>query len=122
MKATVRLIKLAPILLNIYIVLVLFLSALNIEVVSFDYVLGHSMYVDMMLWHLSKRFKFCSWHRVLIINLLIQCTLQLIDVLTNCTIEFWTILTIASVSAVTSAIVSAILYFKHGCCKIDESK
>lgn len=49
MKATVRLIKLAPILLNIYIVLVLFLSALNIEVVSFDYVLGHSMYVDMML-------------------------------------------------------------------------
>ena len=119
MKATIRLIKLAPILLNIYIVLVLFLSALNIEVVSFDYVLGHSMYVDMMLWHLSKRFKFCSWHRVLITNLLIQCGVQLIDVLSNYTIEFWTLLSIASVSVVVSAVTSIILYFKHGCCKID---
>ena len=122
MKSTVRLIKLAPILLNMYVAIVLTLSLMDVEVVSFDYVLGHSVYVDIMLWHLSKRFRFCSWHRVLIINLLIQCGVQLIDVLTNCTIEFWTILTIASVSAVTSAIVSTILYFKRGCCKIDESK
>lgn len=122
MKSTVRLIKLAPILLNMYVAIVLTLSLMDVEVVSFDYVLGHSVYVDIMLWHLSKRFRFCSWHRVLIINLLIQCGAQLIDVLSNYTIEFWTLLSIASVSVVVSAVTSTILYFKHGCCKIDESK
>ena len=121
MKSTVRLIKLAPILLNMYVAIVLTLSLMDVEVVSFDYVLGHSVYVDIMLWHLSKRFRFCSWHRVLIINLLIQCGVQLIDVLSNYTIEFWTLLSIASVSVVVSAVTSTILYFKHGCCKIDES-
>lgn len=119
MKSTARLIKLAPILLNMYVAIVLTLSLMDVEVVSFDSVLGHSVYVDIMLWHLSKRFRFCSWHRVLITNLLIQCGVQLIDVLSNYTIEFWTLLSIASVSVVVSAVTSIILYFKHGCCKID---
>ena len=42
MKSTVRLIKLAPILLNMYVAIVLTLSLMDVEVVSFDYVLGHS--------------------------------------------------------------------------------
>lgn len=49
MKSTVRLIKLAPILLNMYVAIVLTLSLMDVEVVSFDYVLGHSVYVDIML-------------------------------------------------------------------------
>ena len=43
MKSTVRLIKLAPILLNMYVAIVLTLSLMDVEVVSFDYVLGHSV-------------------------------------------------------------------------------
>lgn len=39
MKSTVRLIKLAPILLNMYVAIVLTLSLMDVEVVSFDYVL-----------------------------------------------------------------------------------
>ena len=48
MKSTVRLIKLAPILLNMYVAIVLTLSLMDVEVVSFDYVLGHSVYVDII--------------------------------------------------------------------------
>lgn len=122
MKNTVRIIKISPIVINLYITIVLVLSLLNIELISVDYILGHSLLVDALLWNLSKRFKFCTWHRILITNLFIQSFIQLIDVYSNFAIEIWIIFAVSVISIIVSAITSTILYFKYGCCKIEESK
>lgn len=55
MKSTVRLIKITPILINIYLLILLVCAFMNIELMDTSYFLGHSMYLDMMLWSVSPR-------------------------------------------------------------------
>lgn len=122
MKSTVRLIKITPILINIYLLILLVCTFMNIELMDTSYFLGHSMYLDMMLWSVSKRFKFCVWHRILIGNMFLQSLIQAIDYYMNFTLEFWIVFSISAFLMILSAITSTILYFKYGCCKIEESK
>lgn len=122
MKISVRLLKITPIVLTLYVAIVMLLSLLNIEIVILDRVFGHSIFMDVLLFHFSKRFKFCAWHRILIINLLLQAIIQIIDVWSDFTIEYIIIIMVSSVILLGSSILSTILYFKYGCCKIEESK
>lgn len=119
MKASVRLLKITPIVLTLYVAIVMVLSLLNVEVVILDRVFSHSVFMDVFLFHFSKRFKFCAWHRILIVNLLLQAIIQMIDVWSDFTIEYTIMIMISSVVLLVSSILSTILYFKYGCFKID---
>lgn len=119
MRSTVRWIKLTPILLTAYVALVMLLSIFDIEIVIADRVFSHSILLDVVLFNLSKRFKFCAWHRILIANLMVQAAIQIIDAWTDFTIEYAIIIMVSSIVLIVSSILSTILYFKYGCCKIE---
>lgn len=122
MKITVIAIKLSPIVLNLYLILVLLLAFTDIDTGGVDSIFGHSLWLDIVLYNISKRFKFCSWHRVLILNLILMSSLQFLIMTYPELMSSWTAFYIMITSWITTSITSTILYFKYGCCKIEESK
>jgi len=72
MKKVLFLIKLLPIIMNIYIVMiigsVLFYPLSN----NIYLIFGHSIITDSILLYLSYHFKLCKWHKILCINLIIM--------------------------------------------------
>lgn len=71
------------------------------------------------LYNLSKRFKFCAWHRVLILNLIGVAILSFFLVKYPEMMSSWTAMYLMSGAWIVSAITSTILYFKYGCFKCD---
>ncbi len=122
MKYTVVIIKISPILLNIYMALTIIFALLDVDNTPFDSVFGHSLWMDAILYNLSKRFKFCAWHRVLILNLMGVAILSFFLMKYPEMMSSRTAMYLMSGAWIVSAITSTILYFKYGCCKIDESK
>ena len=122
MKTTVLFTKLMPILLNIYLIVVIVCQFTCVNIYETNVLFGHSSILDLYLMNLSKRFKFCSWHRILILNLLVTSILQYIVSLVPEYIDALLFLCVVAGLWIVSAITSTILYFKYGCCKIDESK
>lgn len=122
MKSTVRIIKLTPIIVNLYLIASLICSLFDVDIANLSFITGHSMYMDAMLWSVSKRFKFRAWHRILILNMFIQAAIQALDYYMDFTLGFWYVFSISALVMIVSMITSTILYFKYGCCKIEESK
>lgn len=122
MKITVTLTKLIPIILNLYLLVAIMGQFLCFETYEYNVLFGHSSVLDLYMLNLSKRFRFCSWHRVLIMNLLVISLIQYGILLFPENVDIHTALTIMGGLWIVSAITSTILYFKYGCCKIEESK
>lgn len=122
MKTTVLFTKLMPILLNLYLMLVILMGIFSVDTLGGDVLFGHSAILDLYMMNLSKRFKFCSWHRILIINLLLVSIIQYVMILFDVYVDALTLFSVIGGLWIVSAITSTILYFKYGCCKIDESK
>ena len=122
MKTTVLFTKLMPILLNLSLMLVILMGIFSVDTLGSDVLFGHSAILDLYMMNLSKRFKFCSWHRILIINLLLGSIIQYVMLLFDVYVDAITLFSVIGGLWIVSAITSTILYFKYGCCKIDESK
>lgn len=122
MKTTVLFTKLMPILLNLYLMLVILMGIFSVDTLGSDVLFGHSAILDLYMMNLSKRFKFCSWHRILIINLLLVSIIQYVMILFDVYVDALTLFSVIGGLWIVSTITSTILYFKYGCCKIDESK
>lgn len=119
MKYTVVIIKISPILLNIYMALTIIFVLFDVDNTPFDTVFGHSLWMDAILYNLSKRFEFCAWHRVLILNLIGVAILSFFLVKYPEMMSSWTAMYLMSGAWIVSAITSTILYFKYGCFKCD---
>lgn len=108
-----RLIKAIPIIINIYLGIVFIYSWNDLELTGSPYILGHSLILDILLLCSSYYHKFCSWHRVLIWNLIISSVIQYID--TKITITDDVVLYNAILMSVwcVLSVTSTILYFKY---------
>lgn len=65
-------VKYYPIVINIYILTLMILYVLDIPVNlnRFLYIpLGHGLYANLIIFGMSKMFRFCVWHRLLLINM-----------------------------------------------------
>lgn len=108
-----RLIKLIPIILNIYIAIVILYSFNDIEMGGSQCLFGHSLIFDVLLLLSSYYHKFCSWHRVLIYNLIFIIIIEYADNLVTITDDAVLYNSILSLAWCISSVIATILYFKY---------
>ena len=111
MKRSIAIIKYLPVIMNISIVIGCILSLLYIPNASFMHPLfGFSILISIALWFLSLDFKFCNWHRVLIVNIFITSLIVFIDKNIH-SFESITYIRILLISTALASFISALLYF-----------
>ena len=110
----VRLIKYYPIILNLYILLLSALQLLGVSV-SFDGMIytfiGQSFILNILILILSKKFRFCLWHRLLIYNM---SFCLLLETLYNFGIEVKNSTYIVVISTIITIFVSILIFKKKG--------
>ena len=115
----IALVKWFPIISTLVIIISFSAALINVPIIVniLSYPFGAPINTCILLLVLSKVFKFCIWHRVLIVNLLIiaifawiNCIYRISSDLTN----IWIILLIASISA----LLSLIIYSQYGWTRI----
>lgn len=115
----IALVKWFPIISTLVIIISFSAALINVPIIVniLSYPFGAPINTCILLLVLSKVFKFCIWHRVLIVNLLIiaifawiNCIYRISSDLTN----IWIILLIASISA----LLSLIIYLQYGWTRI----
>ena len=114
MRALIKLVKYYPILVNIYILIIMltYVSGVRINVSTYLYTyIGHSFYVDAVFILLSIVFKFCVWHRLLIVNMMLCLA---IETLTNYNIYIKNYVYIMIISTIITIFIALITFRKHG--------
>lgn len=115
----IALVKWFPIISTLVIIISFSAALIDVPIIVniLSYPFGAPINTCILLLVLSKVFKFCIWHRVLIVNLLIiaifawiNCIYRISSDLTN----IWIILLIASISA----LLSLIIYLQYGWTRI----
>lgn len=71
MKTIVEIIRIYPILVNLFIAYVCFeYTYTDNDYTGYIYpIIGQSFMLNVLLFLLSKKYKFCFWHRIMIINM-----------------------------------------------------
>jgi len=122
LRVSIRLIKLFPIISTLAIIIAFVLMLSGVSIINLISIPTASpMFVCVLLYFLSKAFKFCKWHRILIINLFLVALISWIN------LEFYRlsnilIIRIVLLISTTSILVATILYFKYGCFKSSITK
>lgn len=117
LKFGIQLLKWLPVISTLAIIISFILILNGISVISLlSHPLSCAMLPCVLIFVFSKIFRFCRWHRILIVNLFVVALISWINAnfyrLPN--LEFIrTILLITSLSGV----ISTILYLNHGCFK-----
>jgi len=117
LRVGIQFVKFAPIISTLAIIFSLVITLLGSSLIySLSMTVSTSILMCLLLYCLSKAFKFCAWHRVLIINLFFVALISWIN------LEFYRlpnilIIRIVLLISTTSALVATILYFKYGCFK-----
>lgn len=117
MRITVLVVKVSPVLVNVYMAMVIILAMLGVDIPALDVILGHSLWMDFVLYEFSRRLRFCRWHRILIFNMMFSSSLSFFILLFPGLFSAWTVLYVLSLSLIVASVTSTILYFKHGCFK-----
>ena len=115
-RSTITLIKWMPIVLTISILLSFIFILCDVVIIKLLYPLTSSLIMTVLLFMLSIVFKFCKWHRLLIMNLFFVALITWI----NSAFYRFPNLTIVHIILTTStiaSIVSLLLYKKYGCFK-----
>ena len=117
----IKLLKYYPVIVNLWILIDMIGYFLNVKVSEYSYtLLGHSLYLDIILLILSLKFKFCLWHQILILSssfYLIVETLNIWGLENN--YYFYVNLCVIAISIC----VATILYKRYGCFKkVEDSK
>ena len=113
-KLCIETVKLLPIISTIAIIIsfIFLLFKITIILNILSYPLSGSIAFCLLLLFLSKLFKFCKWHRVLILNLLFISIFSWINSLHRLASDFTTIWIILLASSL-SALLSIILFIIH---------
>lgn len=77
-------------------------------------IFGCSLFTSICWWYFSKAFKFCFWHRLFILNLIVISLIVLID---KNIYHFEYIVYVRGLILLCCATIltSSILYFRYGC-------
>lgn len=111
------LVKWFPIFANLNILLILLLALAGIEVKQFTaYLFGVSLMPALIVWCESKELYFCSWHRILLINIYIYAILHIMQ---RAGIQFDHYFYVALFSVVACLMLATWKYFADGCFKTD---
>lgn len=114
MKLAIYTVKYVPIIATILLMVQCVLALFNINVNDYAYtIFGHSILYNSVLLALSYAFRFCSWHRVIIMNLIAINVFEWIDVNIYSFNALTYVLSIV-LALMTSSLVAAYLYQRHG--------
>lgn len=114
-RLLINTIKLYPVIINLWILVIMLLFCLGIGLdnIRNTYVIfGQSILSNFLVFILSFAFHFCAWHRALICSM--TCVL-IMEAIYKFGIHIPHFAYISIAIIVLSLIVSAILYYKHGC-------
>lgn len=115
LRVSIQFVKFAPIISTLAIIFSLAFTLLGSSLIySLSMTVSTSILMCLLLYCLSKSFRFCMWHRVLICNLFAVALISWIN------IAFYrlpNLLIIRSVLLIStmSILVASILYYKYGC-------
>lgn len=77
MKQLIAIVKICPIVITLNIIIGLVCSLLHVNISNYTYpIFGHSLYFDILLLYISFKLNLCSWHRVLIYNMILIISLE----------------------------------------------
>jgi len=112
-KFCINLVRCIPILSTFCIIISLIFALFEINIVKIFYPFSSSIITGILLYSLSKIFKFCLWHRVLIINLLLVASFTWINTLFKLTSNLMTIRMMLLITSLSS-ILALIIFIKNG--------
>lgn len=114
MKFLVKQIKYYPIIINLYILIlmVFYVLGFHVDLNRFLYVaLGHGLYANFIIFGISKIFKFCIWHRLLLINM---SSCLILEGLRQYGFNINNLPYIVVISTILTIFVSIIIFRRHG--------
>ena len=115
MRLAILSVKYLPAIMTLLLIVQCLLSLADVEYSNLiSTIYGHSILYNLLLLSLSYAFRFCLWHRILIVNLIFINIIEWIDVNIYEFEALDYVLSILLLSLLTS-LVSTILYFKYGC-------
>lgn len=122
-RLEILLVRLAPIVITLYLVFVIIFAYQGESLYEYNYILGHSLYVDFTLLILSYNNKHyhCSYNRALIYNLLAVDILGFLDTKFSIINDAETQLTIICTFLGIASIISIYYAIKHFY-KVNKSK
>jgi hypothetical protein len=110
-------VKVFPIIANVNLLTLIVLQYFGIDVRGLTaFFLGVAFWPMLNLWIQSKDLHFCSWHRVLLVNIVLYAILSLLEVLKFKSMYYIYIATI--VTSVLLLGVAVFLYRRYGCFKV----
>jgi hypothetical protein len=111
------LVKWFPILANVNLLVILLFSLYGVEVKGVTaYLFGVSIMPALIVWCESKELYFCSWHRILLINVYIYAILHMMQ---RAGVQFSYYFYVALTSVIVCLALATFKYFKYGCFKTD---
>lgn len=123
MKCLIRIIKLYPIITTFFIMVGLTFACMGIGISNYTYpIFGHSLFVDLCVLIVSIKLRFCVWHQLLMLNLVLVIIIEWFSVnfgfIPDAKAYIRLLLFITSGFSLTSSI----FYYKHGCFKTTARK
>jgi hypothetical protein len=119
-RAKIWLVKYFPFMANINFLVVLVLQFFDIDIKGVTaYILGCSIVPCVILWFESIELKFCTWHRVLLANMILLPTLHIINRLG---VKFDWLIYVTILLTVLMLVFATIMMFKDGCTKTDSKR
>ena len=117
MRGIIQLVKWWPILTTFAVMFGMVTILFNVNTYSFiTPIFGCSLFTSICWWYFSKAFKFCFWHRLFILNLIVISLIVLIDKNIH---HFEYIMYVRGLILLccVTILVSSTLYFRYGCFK-----
>ena len=117
MRTAIQFVKWWPIITTIVMMVSLILTLSDFKTMSYlSPIFGCSLFTSICWWYFSKAFKFCFWHRLFILNLIVISLIVLIDKNIH---HFEYIMYVRGLILLCciTILVSSTLYFRYGCFK-----
>ena len=117
MRNTITVIKYWPVVTTLVIMLAFVFELLEMSIFNvLSPLFGCSLFMAICFYFISKLLRFCLWHRILIINLIVISVITFVNINIYRFQNIIVIQTCLLVSCI-SIITSLILYLKYGCFK-----
>lgn len=117
MKFAILSVKFIPIIVTVALLFQCIMALFDIDIsLKVATIYGHSILYNSMLLVLSKAFRFCYWHRIIISNLIVINAIEWTDrnLFSFDSLQYvWMLIILIS----TSSLISALLYSRYGCFK-----
>jgi len=117
MRGVIQFVKWWPVVTTLFILVGMATILCGVNLYSFIApIFGCSLFTSVCWWYFSKAFKFCFWHRLFILNLIVISLIVLFDKNVH-QIGFIVYVRGLILLSCTTILVSSVLYFRYGCFK-----